>query len=128
MTKEIKIVTLCGSTRYKPVFEIVEKELALQGYLVITVSCWGHVDDDPRIEGSKELLDYVHLRKIDLADIVYVIDYAGYIGESTMREIAYAEEHNKEVKYLSDDEEMKEIVTLELFKKVNSLGVEYSWI
>jgi hypothetical protein len=46
------------------------------------------------------MLDDMHLRKIDLADEIFVINVGGYIGESTKREIAYAENTGKKVKYL----------------------------
>ncbi|MFF2863052.1 hypothetical protein ACFVSX_24585 [Streptomyces rubiginosohelvolus] len=39
---------------------------------------------------QKAALDALHLRKIDLADRVLVVNPGGYIGESTRREIAYA--------------------------------------
>ena len=42
----------------------------------------------------------MHLRKIDIADEIYVINVDGYIGESTKREIAYAEKTGKKVNYL----------------------------
>jgi hypothetical protein len=43
----------------------------------------------------------VHLHKIRLADEVYIVDPGGYVGESTRREIAYAESLGKQVRYLS---------------------------
>lgn len=52
-------------------------------------------------EKQKEGLDVLHLRKIDLADAVFVVDPGGYIGESTSREIAYAESHSTPVVRLS---------------------------
>ena len=48
------------------------------------------------------MLDDMHLRKIDLADEIYVINVGGYIGESTRREIAYAEKTGKKVNYLEE--------------------------
>ena len=51
-------------------------------------------------EGVKEHFDTLHLRKIDLADEVFVVNIDGYIGNSTRREIEYAKSHNKPVKYL----------------------------
>ena len=39
---------------------------------------------------QKAALDTLHLRKIDLADRVLVVNPGGYVGESTSREIAYA--------------------------------------
>jgi len=48
------------------------------------------------------MLDDMHLRKIDLADEIFVINSEGYIGESTRREIEYAQESGMTVKYLID--------------------------
>ena len=42
----------------------------------------------------------MHLRKIDLADEIFVINVGGYIGESTKREIAYATKTSKKINYL----------------------------
>lgn len=50
--------------------------------------------------GTKEMLDDMHLRKIDLADEIFVINVGGYIGESTRREITYAKKTGKKVNYL----------------------------
>ena len=52
--------------------------------------------------GTKEMLDDMHLRKIDLADEIFVINFGGYIGESTRSEIAYAEKTGKKVRYLEE--------------------------
>jgi len=49
----------------------------------------------------KGRLGGVHLHKIRIADEVYVVDPGGYLGESTRREIAYAESLGKPVRYLS---------------------------
>ena len=45
------------------------------------------------------LLDALHLRKIDLADRVLVVNPGGYVGESTGREIAYARATGKPVSF-----------------------------
>jgi len=39
------IITLCGSTRFKDDFILVQKELTLQGYIVISVGLFGHSGD-----------------------------------------------------------------------------------
>ena len=101
MIQNYKIVTLCGSTRFKEQFLEAQKHLTLEGCIVISVGLFGHSgDDDVWKPGVKEMLDDMHLRKIDLADEVFVINVGGYIGESTRREIAYAEKRGKTVKYL----------------------------
>lgn len=101
MIQNYKIVTLCGSTRFKEQFLEAQKRLTLEGCIVISVGLFGHSgDDDVWKPGVKEMLDDMHLRKIDLADEIFVINVGGYIGESTRREIAYAEKTGKTIKYL----------------------------
>jgi len=105
MIKNYKIVTLCGSTRFKEHFLQAQKELTLQGCIVISVGLFGHSgDQEVWTEGVKEMLDDMHLRKIDLADEIFVINVDGYIGESTRREIAYALSTGKKVNYLCPPE------------------------
>ena len=79
----------------------VQKQLTLKGCIVISVGLFGHSGDEEVWKpGTKEMLDDMHLRKIDMADEIFVINVGGYIGESTKREIAYAEEKGKKVNYL----------------------------
>jgi hypothetical protein len=96
MVGNYKVITLCGSTRFKEDFERVNKELTLGGNIVISVGCFGHAGD-VFTEDQKIMLDDIHKRKIDMADAIYVINKGGYIGESTKSEIKYALEHNKPV-------------------------------
>lgn len=99
--EKFKVVTLCGSTRFKEQFLEVQKRLTLEGYIVISVGLFGHSGDEEVWQpGTKEMLDEMHLRKIDMADEIFVINVDGYIGESTRQEIAYAESCCKPVRYL----------------------------
>ena len=101
MIKDYKIVTLCGSTRFKEQFIETQKKLTLDGCIVISVGLFGHSGDEEVWKpGTKEMLDDMHLCKIDLADEIFVINVGGYIGESTRREISYAEKTGKKVNYL----------------------------
>lgn len=103
MIKNYRIVTLCGSTRFKEQYMEAQKRLTLEGGIVISVGLFGHSgDEDVWKPGVKEMLDDMHLRKIDLADEIFVINVGGYIGESTKREIAYAKETGKKVNYLEE--------------------------
>ena len=95
------IVTLCGSTRFKDAFMEAQKRLTLEGNIVISVGLFGHSgDEEVWSEGTKEMLDDMHKRKIDMADEIYVINVGGYIGSSTKSEIEYARDTGKEVRYL----------------------------
>ena len=102
MVGDYKVITLCGSTRFKEDFERVNRELTLMGNIVISVGCFGHAGDT-FTEGQKIMLDDIHKRKIDMADAIYVINKDGYIGSSTWSEIKYAEDHNKEIIFLEED-------------------------
>lgn len=103
MINGFKVITLCGSTRFKEDFLEAQKRLTLEGNIVISVGLFGHSGDDVVwTEGVKDMLDRQHLAKIDLADEIYVINVGGYIGDSTRREIAYAEFKGKTISYLEE--------------------------
>lgn len=101
MIGKYHVITLCGSTRFKEQFLEVQKRLTLEGNIVISVGLFGHSgDDEVWTEGTKEMLDDMHKRKIDMADAIYVINVDGHIGSSTRSEIEYAQKNGKEVIYL----------------------------
>lgn len=101
MVNGFKVITLCGSTRFKDEFLEAQKRLTLEGNVVISVGLFGHSgDNEVWTEGVKDMLDRQHLAKIDLADEIFVVNVGGYIGESTRREIAYAEYKGKTITYL----------------------------
>ena len=112
MVGNYPVVTLCGSTRFKDEFMQAQKRLTLEGRIVISVGLFGHSGDaevwDGMDEGTltktKEMLDDMHKRKIDMADGIYVINVGGYIGSSTKSEIEYALAHGKTVEYLEKAE------------------------
>ena len=94
-------ITLCGSTRFKEQFFEAQKRLTLEGNIVISVGLFGHSgDDEVWTEGTKEMLDDMHKRKIYMADEIFVINLGGYIGSSTRSEIEYAMTNGKNVNYL----------------------------
>lgn len=103
MVGKYKVITLCGSTRFKEQFLEAQKRLTLAGNIVISVGLFGHSgDDEVWTEGTKEMLDDMNKRKIDMADSIYVINVDGYIGESTRSEIEYARINGKEILYLEN--------------------------
>ena len=99
--KKYKVITLCGSTKFKEEFLEIQKKLTLQGYIVISVGLFGHSgDNEVWSNGVKEMLDDMHKRKIDISDEIFVINKGGYIGNSTRSEINYAKSLGKKVRYL----------------------------
>ena len=115
MVGKYKVITLCGSTRFKDAFMEAQKRLTLEGNIVISVGLFGHSGDNEVWENmdegtltrTKEMLDDMHKRKIDMADEIYVINVGGYIGSSTRSEIEYAKSTGKTVRYLEEKEEKK---------------------
>ena len=101
MVGKYKVITLCGSTRFKDEFMEAQKKLTLEGNIVISVGLFGHSgDDEVWTEGTKEMLDDMHRAKIDMADEIFVINVNGYIGSSTRSEIEYAKANGKQIRYL----------------------------
>jgi hypothetical protein len=102
-----EIVVLCGSTRFYELFQQENYRLTMEGFIVLSVGFFAHAAD--RAHGQtvgitpeqKVALDDLHMRKIDLADRVFVIDPGGYIGDSTRSEIEYAEQLGRPIEYLS---------------------------
>ena len=103
MVGKYKVITLCGSTKFKDDFLREQKRLTLEGNIVISVGLFGHSgDNEVWIENTKEMLDDMHKRKIDMADEIFVINKNSYIGTSTKSEIEYALNTNKKVNYMEN--------------------------
>ncbi|MEG0352584.1 MAG: hypothetical protein RR586_04895 [Cellulosilyticaceae bacterium] len=102
MVGKYKVITLCGSTKFKDEFIKAQKELTLQGNIVISVGLFSHSGDNEVLTNdTKEMLDDMHKRKIDMADEIFVINVDGYIGTSTKSEIEYAKVKEKNINYLN---------------------------
>lgn len=52
--RKYKVVTLCGSTRFKEQFMDAQKRLTLAGYIVISVGLFGHAGDQEVWDGMDE--------------------------------------------------------------------------
>jgi hypothetical protein len=109
MSERPTIVCLCGSTRFWRAFQVAGLRETLAGRIVLSIGAASGTDDEhfgnlPRAEYDrvKAILDELHLRKIDLADEVLVLNVDGYVGESTAREIAYARLLGKPIRWLEE--------------------------
>lgn len=102
--KMSRIITLCGSTRFKEEFELMAMSLIDKGWFVRSVEVY---DEHRILNISKEYetyLEEVHLHKIDICRAIFVIDKNGYIGESTRAEIQYAYSLDKDIWYMSNND------------------------
>jgi hypothetical protein len=102
------IVCLCGSTRFSEAFHEANLRETLAGKIVLSIGCDFKSDKDLELAGQltqedKVRLDELHLRKIDLADEVLILNVNGYVGESTHRELNYAIVHDKHIRWLEEE-------------------------
>lgn len=109
--KKPKIICICGSTRFADLHAVMKWEFEKTGEAIcLMINClpawyveqkgWEGHDHFCEQSGKKEILDELHLRKIDIVDEVFIINKDGYIGESTRNEIEYAKKLGKPVFYL----------------------------
>jgi len=107
---EIKptVVCLCGSTRFFNEFQLANYQETMAGRIVLSVGFYPHSTQQAHGEDigctaeQKHALDQLHMRKIDLADEILVLNVGGYIGSSTVGEIAYATRIGKRIRYLEN--------------------------
>lgn len=96
MPERPEIVCICGSMRYAEDMRAVSQSLTLAGHIVLMPTEL----DGPITDEQKAALGELHLRRIDLADRVEVVNRGEHYGESTLREIAYAEATGKPVTFV----------------------------
>lgn len=101
------IVCLCGSTRFSQAYQKANLSETLAGHIVLSIGCDMRSDKElflgrpqNELEEIKKKLDELHLRKIDLADEVLILNVDNYIGESTRKELNYARENCKKIRFL----------------------------
>ena len=94
-----KIITICGSLKFKDDFLKVEQQLSSKNHIVLMPILLNEDIKDISDEKLK-ILKEIHLKKIDLSDEIFVINKNGYLGQSTKNEIEYAIKNNKKVIFL----------------------------
>ena len=100
MPNRPEIVCICGSTRFAEEMLAANRDLTFAGVIVVATGFFTHREPHEKIaDEQKATLDALHLRNIDLADRVLVINPGGYIGDSRSREIAYAGATGKPVSF-----------------------------
>lgn len=106
------IVCLCGSTRFYDAWQQAEFDETMAGRIYLSVGFYHHSSGEmEKVHGEgvgitpedKKMLDELHLRKIDLADEVLILNVAGYIGQSTNNELRYAHSLGKRIRFLEPD-------------------------
>lgn len=96
----MKTVTICGSMKFVEEMKRIAFELeSIEGYNVL--QCTYNESDIEITSEMFENLKQAHFSKIDMSNIIYVVDVNGYIGDSVKQEIEYAKKHHKEIVFYS---------------------------
>ena len=92
----MKVITICGSLKFKKIMQEEAEKLALNGYCVLTPIF--PFNKDLKVK-KKQLNKFkeAHFKRIELSDAIYVVNKDSYIGDSTKLEIDYATKLNKEI-------------------------------
>lgn len=99
----MKIITLCGSTKFKKEFEEINKKLTLEGNVVLSLGVFSHTDGEQLSDEQIKMLKDIHKQKIAMSDEIFVINKNSYIGNGLKEEIEYAKQLNKGISYLEEE-------------------------
>lgn len=99
----MKIITLCGSTKFKEQFREAEAALTWEGNIVISLGFFEQSENIKLTNEHEMKLEALHRKKIDMCDEILVIDVHHYIGKSTAKEIDYAKSNGKRIRYYSEE-------------------------
>ena len=98
----MKIITVCGSLRFKQEMLEISEKMELQGNCMLTPIYPTKDDKDAYTDEEVIMLDKMHKEKIKLCDAILVVNVNNYIGSSTKSEIEFAKSLNKEIIYYTD--------------------------
>lgn len=98
----MKIITVCGSYKFKKKMMEITEKMALKGNCMITPIELTKKSKDAYTEDELLLLGKMHKEKIKVSDAILVVNVDNYIGSSTKSEIEYAKSLNKEILYYTD--------------------------
>ena len=102
----MKIITICGSLKFTKEMMIEAQKLSLEGKCVLTPT-FPVIENLEINDKQLQFLKQEHLKRIELADAILVLNKDNYIGESTKIEIEYAKLLNKEIIYYRENNSLK---------------------
>ncbi len=95
----MKVITICGSLKFRNEIMAVATKLTLKGNVVLTPLI---INKSLLTKDEKIMLGNVHKEKIKLADKILIMNVNNYIGDNTKNEIKFAKKLNKEIIYYTD--------------------------
>lgn len=97
-----RIITICGSSKFKQEILKVNEDLSMQNYIVLMNGVFIEADNVDILNEEKKQLEDLHNDKILISDAIYVVNKDGYIDDVTKSHIEFAKKHNKEIMYLEE--------------------------
>ncbi len=98
----MKVITVCGSYKFKKEMINIAEKLTLDGNCVLMPNELSRTSKDDYSKEEVLMIDKMHKEKIKLSDAILVVNVNDYIGSSTESEIEYAKSLNKEIIYYMD--------------------------
>ena len=98
----MKVITICGSYKFKKEMINIAEKLTLEGNCVLMPNELLRNNKDDYSKEEVSMIDKMHKEKIKLSDAILVVNVNGYVGSSTKSEIEFAKNLNKEIMYYTD--------------------------
>lgn len=98
----MKIITVCGSLKFKDEIMKITEKTALRGNCMLSIVYSTNPDKDAYTDEENGILEKMHKERIKLSDAILVVNVDNYIGSSTKSEIEFAKALNKEIIYYTD--------------------------
>ena len=95
----MKIITICGSLKFKDEIMKITEKMTLNGNCVLSIV---YPTQNAYTDEEKQIFGAMHRERIKISDAVLVVDIDNYIGSSTQSEIEFAKELNKEIIYYTN--------------------------
>lgn len=98
MNNKIKKICICGSMKFKDkIIKYAHKKEA-EGNIVFTPVLY--LTEEEFAKGGIELYRSLHEAKIEMSDVIVIVNANDYIGTDTRREIEFALSLGKPITYL----------------------------
>lgn len=92
LSNNIKTVVLCGSAKYKELFDLIDYIMSLNNLIVLKPP---NIVNKSLSSYQQMKLQLLHKEKIKRSDAVMILNYNNYIDSITRNEIQYSNTLNK---------------------------------
>jgi hypothetical protein len=115
----MKVITICGSLKFEQEMKYYAEKLEFEGNCVLSI-VYPIKKKEEYTQEEINSLRIGHFKRIELADVIFVVNKNGYIGDAVKKEIEFAKRNNKKIVYLENTNE-------EIIEKINNNYMEISF-